>query len=134
FQPGETSKVFPVTIIGNLTPEPDENFTVVLSNPVNATIGTGTGTGTIINDDVLLTILPAVLPTPTFGNPYSATLTTNGGTAPYTYTRTSGLFPAGLTLTTDGTLAGTPVVAGNFAFTITSRDSSGASGSQNYTM
>ena len=37
---------------GDTTTEGSENFTVVLSNPVNATIsGTGIGTGTITNDD-----------------------------------------------------------------------------------
>lgn len=138
FQPGETSKVFPVTIIGNLAPEPDETFTVVLSNAVNATIGTGTGTGAIVNDDVPLTILPVVLPAGSVGVFYSAILTTDGGTAPYTYTRTAGLLPAGLTLTPDGTLSGTPVAAGSSTFTITARDSSGAPGpysaSQSYTV
>lgn len=37
---------------GDTTVEPDETFSVVLSNAVNATIGDGTGVGTIGNDDV----------------------------------------------------------------------------------
>lgn len=138
FTPGETSKVFSVTINGDQTPEPNENFTVVLSNPVNATIGTGTGTGTIINDDVPLTILPLDLPDGTVGAFYSAILTTSGGTAPYTYTLTAGGLPDGLTLNTDGTLSGTPMAANRWTFTIMARDSSGAPGpysvSQSYTV
>ncbi len=51
FAPGETSKTVTVTVTGDTTVESDETFTVVLSNPTNATIATGTGTGTITNDD-----------------------------------------------------------------------------------
>ncbi|MGE5273952.1 MAG: Calx-beta domain-containing protein [Verrucomicrobiota bacterium] len=51
FAPGETSKTITVTVVGDTAYEPDETFTVALSNPVNATIGTGSATGTIQNDD-----------------------------------------------------------------------------------
>ncbi|MDY3558513.1 Ig-like domain-containing protein [Gemmata sp. JC673] len=51
FAPGETSKTVTVLVNGDTANEADETLTVVLSNPVNATIGTGTGTGTITNDD-----------------------------------------------------------------------------------
>jgi len=53
FAAGETSKVISVPIIGDTVVENDETFTISLSNPTNATIasGQGTGTGTIINDD-----------------------------------------------------------------------------------
>lgn len=51
FAPGETSKTVNVTVVGDTAYEPDETFTVALSNPVNATIGTGSATGTIQNDD-----------------------------------------------------------------------------------
>jgi Calx-beta domain-containing protein len=48
--PHLTKKVS-VTVNGDTTYENDETFTVVLSSPVKATIATGTGTGTILNDD-----------------------------------------------------------------------------------
>jgi hypothetical protein len=51
FAPGETTKEIDVEIIGDTTIEPDETFTVTLSSPNGATIGTATGTGTILNDD-----------------------------------------------------------------------------------
>jgi len=51
FAPGQTSKTVTVTVVGDTLYEPDETFTVTLSNPVNATIGTGSATGTIQNDD-----------------------------------------------------------------------------------
>lgn len=51
FAPGETSQTITVTVVGETAYEPDETFTVALSSPVNATIGTGSATGTIQNDD-----------------------------------------------------------------------------------
>ena len=47
----------------------------------------------------------------------------SGGTAPFTWAVTSGALPGGLTLAPDGTLSGTPTVAGSFAFTATATDS-----------
>ena len=51
FGVGETSKEIRVPVRGDLDDEPDEAFSIVLSNPVGATIGTGTATGTIIDND-----------------------------------------------------------------------------------
>ncbi|HSQ25192.1 MAG TPA: Calx-beta domain-containing protein, partial [Pyrinomonadaceae bacterium] len=51
FDPGDTTKTVPVTINGDVNFESDENFTVNLSAPTNASINVGTGTGTILNDD-----------------------------------------------------------------------------------
>lgn len=56
FAPGETSKSIVVTVIGDALNETDETFNLVLSNPVNAAIDTGTGTATIVNDDDLPTV------------------------------------------------------------------------------
>lgn len=54
FAPGETSKEFPVAILGDSTVEPDESFSVSLGNPVGALLGDGQATGTLINDDALV--------------------------------------------------------------------------------
>jgi hypothetical protein len=51
FAVGEVSKIVNVTIVGDNTIEPDESFTLKLSNPSNASISDSSGTGTIINDD-----------------------------------------------------------------------------------
>ncbi|HEX8143239.1 MAG TPA: Calx-beta domain-containing protein [Pyrinomonadaceae bacterium] len=56
FNPGVTSQPISVPVIGDTTFEPDETFTVTLSSPVNATIASGTGTGTITNDDPAVVI------------------------------------------------------------------------------
>ncbi len=51
FSAGETSKTVTMTVYGDITPESDEIFTVNLSNPVNAALTDGSGSGTILNDD-----------------------------------------------------------------------------------
>jgi subtilisin-like proprotein convertase family protein len=51
FPPGTTTRTVDITINGDMTVEPNETFTVMLSSPFNATIADGEGTGTILNDD-----------------------------------------------------------------------------------
>ena len=51
FAPGETSKTVAVPILGDTVFESDETFSLTLSNPANATLGTATATGAITNDD-----------------------------------------------------------------------------------
>ena len=54
FPPGTTSLPITVAIVGDSDVEPNESFTVALSNQVNATIGDGTGLATVTNDDVVV--------------------------------------------------------------------------------
>lgn len=51
FAAGETSKTVAVTVNADTAVEPNETFTVDLSTPTNATLGTTSGVGTIQNDD-----------------------------------------------------------------------------------
>ena len=52
FNPGEVSKQIVVQVVGDITVEPNETYSVNLSNPTNATIaGAGFGSGTITDDD-----------------------------------------------------------------------------------
>jgi hypothetical protein len=51
FAPGETAKTVTVNVNGDVNLEPNENFELVLSNPVNGSISKSTGVGTILNDD-----------------------------------------------------------------------------------
>jgi hypothetical protein len=51
FAAEETTKTIRITIVADKKAEPTETFTVVLSNPAGATIATGTGTVTIIDND-----------------------------------------------------------------------------------
>ncbi|MGD9590011.1 MAG: Calx-beta domain-containing protein [Pyrinomonadaceae bacterium] len=81
FNPGETTKPAAVTIIGDATVEPDENFTVNLANASGATIADGQGIGTIQNDDAV------VAGTVQFSSS-SFTVNESVGTATITVTRT----------------------------------------------
>ena len=52
FAAGETSKTISVNVAGDTAVEPDQGFTVTLSNPAaSTTIGTATASGMIRNDD-----------------------------------------------------------------------------------
>ena len=51
FAPGETSQTFTVAVVGDTKAEPNETFTVSLNSPHNATLGTASAIGTIINDE-----------------------------------------------------------------------------------
>jgi len=51
FSPGETSKEVGVAVVGDVTDEPNETFTLDLSSPSNATIADAQGVGTILDDD-----------------------------------------------------------------------------------
>lgn len=51
FAPGETTRSIVVAVIGDAVAETNESFSVLLSNPVNATITDGAGIGAILDDD-----------------------------------------------------------------------------------
>ena len=51
FAPGVSTRPISVTVNGDTTVEPNETFSVTLSSPTNAVLGTATGTGTILTDD-----------------------------------------------------------------------------------
>lgn len=71
----------------------------------------------------------------TIGTAYTQTLAAVGGAPPYSnWTIMNGALPPGLTLnSTTGTISGTPVtVGGTFSFTVSVKDSSGASTSDSF--
>ncbi len=55
FAPGVTSLTVSVPVNGDTATEGNETFRLVLSNPAGATLGTATGTGTIVDDDAVAT-------------------------------------------------------------------------------
>ncbi len=66
---------------------------------------------------------------------YSGFLTASGGTAPYTWTISSGSLPPGLTLTaSEGAISGTPTTFGTYSFTAKVTDSNSLSASGNVTI
>jgi large repetitive protein len=60
---------------------------------------------------IAVTISPAAVPSGTAGTPYSQTFTASGGQPPYRFSNEVGRLPNGLTLSSGGTLSGTPSAA-----------------------
>jgi len=58
---GQASGTIAVSVSGDKTYEPNETVTLTLSNPAGASIVVGTATGTILNDDRILTTLSTKL-------------------------------------------------------------------------
>ena len=54
--PGTASANIPVSVYGDNMFEPDETFTLKISNPINVTIADNQAVGTIINDDPIPTL------------------------------------------------------------------------------
>jgi len=73
FAPGEVLKTILVTIVGDADLEPDETFSVVLSDPSMALLGSSRAEVVIVNDDVGSTppdaLPPSVEPAPDGGVP-----------------------------------------------------------------
>lgn len=114
------------------------NFTLTASD---SSTGTGPYTGsrlyTITVGGPTIILPPDTLPDGIVGETYSASLpTATGGTAPYTFSLASGTIPAGLIINANGSITGTPTVAGTGNFTARVTDSSTGTGpftaTQNY--
>ncbi|MDB9447212.1 Calx-beta domain-containing protein, partial [Anabaena sp. CS-542/02] len=58
FAPGVTSQVITVNVQGDTVAEPNETFTVSLSEATNATITTATATATILDNDTISLLQP----------------------------------------------------------------------------
>lgn len=68
------------------------------------------------------------------GEPYTLALTTEGGTAPHTWTRLSGLLPPGLQLSPAGLLTGRPTTTGLFSFRLQVTDAEGFTTTRLFTL
>ena len=74
-------------------------------------------------------ITTTALPDATATKPYSVTLTASGGKAPYQWSSTAAL-PVGLTLSTAGTIAGTPSFPGTPSVYLKVTDTRGRTGTK----
>lgn len=70
------------------------------------------------------------LPAGRLGRSYRRSLGGQGGTPPYRYALESGTLPAGLTLSEDGVVSGTPTGSGDWSFTARVVDGAGLSTTQ----
>ena len=118
---------------GQLTGTPSAqgvyNFTIRATDALSAT---GSRAYNLAVGTFSLAVQPNTLPNGTQGVPYNQTLTAVGGNPPYTFTKSSGTLPTGLTLASDGTLSGTPSAAGAFTFIIQAQDGTGDTGYRTY--
>jgi putative Ig domain-containing protein/glycosyl transferase family WbsX len=68
----------------------------------------------------------------TFADPFSLTLTATGGTPPYTWSIFAGALPAGLSVTPQGVISGTPTAGGPANFTVKATDTHGGAGTKQF--
>jgi subtilisin family serine protease len=99
-----------------------------LSASLNWSAAVATFSTTPVSNSSPLAVSTTSLPNGTVGTAYSATLGATGGTPPYTWTE-SGTLPAGLSLSSSGTISGTPTSVGTSNFTVQVQDSASASAS-----
>ena len=77
----------------------------------------------LISSRAQLVISPLTLPAATQRTFYSTTLSVSGGYAPYRFSLLRSAMPAGLTLSSRGTVSGTPTVIGSFYVRVLVTDS-----------
>lgn len=118
-------------LTGTPTTAGSVTFVVTATDAFN---NTGTQSYTLAVTAPMITLAPATLANGTVGTGYSQAISASGGTGPYTYALSSGSLPAGLALTTGGTLSGTPTAAGNATFVIIATDAFNSTGTQSYTL
>ena len=128
--PGLTLNPTTGIVSGTPTGEGNYTFTITVTDSNKPTPHTGTET---LSLNVLgLALSPPTLPGGQLNTAYNATITASGGVAPYTFAVTSGIFPPGLLLNSNGALSGTPTSVGSYSFTMTATDTDGKLGSNTY--
>ena len=118
-----------ITLSGTPTAGGTFNFTIrATDNSIGAGPLTHDQAYTVTMAPPTISVSPTTIPNGTRGTAYSRTLTANGGTAPRTWSVSSGALPAGLTLSTTGVVSGTPTATGSFTFVARAQDSSSGTG------
>src|SRR5204863_6535074 len=110
YNPGETNKTVNVQVQGDSLYELNENFTVNLSNPTNATITTATGTGTILDDDPPPSVTLSLSGSPMAEAGGVATVTASLSAVSGQPVTVNLAFSGTATLTADYTRSGTSIV------------------------
>ena len=110
------------------------NFSVTATGSTTGTAGTVTIAYTLVLSAPTIVINPPTLPGAVFSVPYNHVLTAIGGTAPYSFAISAGALPAGVTLSSSGTLSGAATATGTFNFTVRATDALGFTGTRAYTI
>ncbi len=108
-------------ISGTPTTTGTSGFTVTASDAYGDSQSEALG---IVINGTALKVSTSTLPAGVVGSAYSQPLSATGGSgAGYTWTKTAGSLPAGVTLSSAGTISGTPTAAGTSSFTVQVTDS-----------
>jgi FtsP/CotA-like multicopper oxidase with cupredoxin domain len=117
-------------ISGTPTVAGTSNFTVRVTS-ANALTATKPLSIVVVG---LPSISTTTLPNGEVSLAYNRTLAVTGGLAPYTWSRTAGVMPAGLVLNSNGTITGTPTTAGTSNFTARVTDAAGKFATRAFTI
>ncbi|HEY6465968.1 MAG TPA: putative Ig domain-containing protein [Candidatus Acidoferrales bacterium] len=111
-----------ITIAGTPTVEANSSFAIKVTDSVGSTATQALSIA--IGAPLPLSVTTTSLPSASLNVAYTATtLQASGGVPPYSWSLFSGVLPPGLSLSTGGTISGTPTQAGLFAFTVFVSDS-----------
>jgi len=110
-------------ITGTPTTAGTSNFTAMATDTVGAN---GTKAFSIVIN-AAISITTSSLPADTVNIAYNQTLAATGGTGALTWSLNAGSLPTGLTLTSGGSITGTPTAAGTSSFTVRAADTVNAS-------
>jgi Putative Ig domain/Bacterial Ig domain len=114
----------------NGTPAASGPYTFTVTATDNAS-HTGSMTYTLTVSPQIA-IVTTFLPNGIVNASYSQTIVATGASGSYTFTKSAGTLPTGLTLSEVGVLSGTPSAAGVFAFMVTVTDTVGNTVSQTF--
>lgn len=107
------------------------------SGTVTVTASSVTGTAQVsasVSVMQTLQIVTSALSSAQVGTSYSATLSAQGGSKPYSWSLASGSLPSGLNMTSAGLISGTPSQSGTFSFAARVSDSSSQTSVQQFSM
>lgn len=110
-------------------------FTVTTTDSATAPVSISSAVSITVTTPALA-ITTTSVPNAEVGVSYTTSLTNVGGVTPLTWSITSGALPAGLTLSPNGVLSGTPTASGTFTFTAQVADSGSTvqKATQSYTL
>ncbi|WP_299350785.1 putative Ig domain-containing protein [uncultured Shimia sp.] len=111
----------------------DFQFVVTATDAQNNT-GIALYTLTIAPNTTLISIAPTTLPNGTYRVTYDQDLTASGGIGPYDFSISAGALPPGVSLSSSGTLLGSPLENGTFNFTVSVQDAQRNTGSRAYVL
>ena len=120
------------TVVATTTAAPPV-ATTTAAPPVTTTTAAPPVTTTTTMAPVVLVMTDSVLADGRTGSAYRARLVMDGS-APFTWDVESGVLPAGLSLSGDGFLEGTPTGSGRYVFTVGAVDESDRTGTAEYSI